>query len=431
MKTLLCAALGTALAVASLLGSAHAATEPKPPVAATAPVPVAPSEVITLAERVADYQLATLAAGLSPLKNAYDSPDPKGWVQGALFVGFRELAEHSDKDRYKTVLMARGQANGWQLGKRPYHADDHVIGQSYFWAAKNGAGPDALKPMQAIFDQVLAAPSNVDLKHYEYSAPGGAGCDTRWCWCDALFMSPPAWLEMAKVTGDKRYADFAIKEFWATTDYLYDPVEHLYYRDSRFFERRGPHNEKVFWSRGNGWVFAGLPLMLRQMDANDPERAKLIVIYKQMAAKLKTIQKADGYWAPSLLGDHASALPETSGTGFFVYGLAWGVENGILDRAEYEPAIRKGWAALTRAVHADGKLGWVQQISDRPEAGSFDDTQYYGVGAFLMAATAVADLDLKPAASAEATLPMARFTLNVQEGGALNDNVLKGGTFRP
>ena len=28
-------------------------------------------------------------------------------------------------------------------GPRVYHADDHVIAQSYLWAARNGAGPDA------------------------------------------------------------------------------------------------------------------------------------------------------------------------------------------------------------------------------------------------------------------------------------------------
>ena len=63
-------------------------------------------------------------------------------------------------------------------------------------------------------------------------------CLRRWCWCDALFMSPPAWVELSQQTGDPRYADFAMAEFWATTDFLYDPAEKLYFRDSRFFERR-------------------------------------------------------------------------------------------------------------------------------------------------------------------------------------------------
>jgi rhamnogalacturonyl hydrolase YesR len=106
---------------------------------------------------------------------------------------------------------------------------------------------------------------------------------------------------------------------------------------------------------------------------------------------LKTLQKPDGYWAPSLLAPEGSP-PETSGTGFFTYGLAWGVRHGLLDRAEFLPAIESGWAALSRAVSKDGRLGWVQQVSDRPENVSQEDSQFYGTGAFLLAASAVASL---------------------------------------
>jgi rhamnogalacturonyl hydrolase YesR len=73
-----------------------------------------------------------------------------------------------------------------------------------------------------------------------------------------------------------------------------------------------------------------------------------------------------------------------------VYGFAWGVNRGLLDAAEYRASIDLGWAALTRAVAKDGRLGWVQQVSDRPESVAESDTQYYGVGAFLLAASEVA-----------------------------------------
>ncbi len=360
-------------------------------VAVATPVSFKPAAVIALTEKVADYQIATLAGGWVPPKASWDTPDPKGWVQGALFVGLTDLADHSDKPIYKDLILARGEANKWELGKRMYHADDHVIGQSYLWAAAHGAGADVLKPMQARFDAILAKPSTVDLL---YPESGDATCTERWCWCDALFMAPASWMGLSKATGDPRYAEFAKKELWATVDYLYDPAEHLFFRDARFFQRRGPNGEKMFWSRGNGWVFAGLTRMLDVLPANDPDRPRIVALYKEMAVKLKSIQTNDGYWSPSLLAEPSHALPESSGTGFYVYGLAWGVRNGTLDRSEYVPAIRKGWVALTRAVHADGKLGYVQPVSDRPDSVGYDDTQFYGVGAFLLAGTAVADLKL-------------------------------------
>jgi len=68
------------------------------------------------------------------------------------------------------------------------------------------------------------------------------------------------------------------------------------------------------------------------------------------------------------------------------------VKNGLLDAQAYGPSIERGWAALARAVAKDGRLGWVQQVSDRPENVAETDTQFYGVGAFLLAASAVAAL---------------------------------------
>jgi rhamnogalacturonyl hydrolase YesR len=200
------------------------------------------------------------------------------------------------------------------------------------------------------------------------------------------------WLGLAAATGDQRYAEYAHAEFKATRDYLYDREEHLFYRDSRFFEQRGSKGRKLFWSRGNGWVFAGIARVLELLPASDPARPMYEGLFKEMAAKLRAVQKPDGYWAPSLLAAPGVSPAESSGTGFFVYGMAWGIAAGLLDRAEYEPVVRRGWRALERAVQAHGMLGWVQQVSDRPEQVAPSDTQFYGVGAFLLAGSAVRDL---------------------------------------
>ncbi|WP_082554620.1 glycoside hydrolase family 88/105 protein [Caulobacter sp. Root1455] len=396
MKPVVLPALALAMLIAPMASSPALAAPAKAPAAASAAVPYARADVMRLAEKVADYQLATMAAGYIPPNTSRDTADPKGWVQGALFVGLRDLADRSDNPAYRQAILARGLANQWELGKRFYHADDHVIGQAYLWASRHGGGPEAIAPLRQRFDAILTYPPKVGLEHAEYTDPRGVDCDQRWCWSDALFMAPATWFELSAVTGDPRYGAYARKEFAAVTDFLYDKDEGLYYRDSRFFTRRGPNGEKVFWSRGDGWVFAGLARVIPLLPPGDPDRVRMEAVFKQMAAKLKAIQKPDGYWSPSLLSDPAKSPPESSGTAFFTYGLAWGVKAGLLDRDAYEPAVRKGWSALTRAVHPDGKFGYVQPVSDRPESVSYDDTQFYGVGAFLLAATAMADLDLKP-----------------------------------
>ena len=98
------------------------------------------------------------------------------------------------------------------------------------------------------------------------------------------------------------------------------------------------------------------------------------------------VQGEDGYWRASLLDPDSRPNPETSGTGFFVFGLAWGINHGVLDRARYERAVTRGWSAMVEAVHPDGMLGWVQRIGDQPGATTANTTEVYGVGALLLQA---------------------------------------------
>jgi rhamnogalacturonyl hydrolase YesR len=349
------------------------------------------TEVLQLASRVADWQLAHLDGMHITTHMKEESRDARSWQQGAFWVGMTRLAHTSGEPRYRDAIFAQGRRNLWKPGDRVHHADDHVIAQSYLWAATHGAGKDVIAPIRGTFDAILADPPVVHLSFHYSKNYEEAQCLRRWCWCDAVFMSPPAWLELARQTREQKYRDYAMSEFWAATDFLYDPAEKLYFRDSRFFDRRDEQGRKLFWSRGNGWVFAGLANMLDPLPRDDPDRARLERLFREMAARLKSLQKPDGYWAPSLLALENSP-PETSGTGFFVYGLAWGVNRGLLDAAEYRPAIYRGWEALTRAVNTEGRLGWVQQVSDRPEQVNEADTQFYGVGALLLAASEVAVL---------------------------------------
>jgi len=202
-----------------------------------------------------------------------------------------------------------------------------------------------------------------------------------------LFMSPQTWIKLSLVTGDDQYMAYADKEFWATTDYLLDPEFNLYYRDSRYFTMREEAGNRIFWSRGNGWVYAGLVNILRILPQDHPSYPRYVQLYKDMSATIAGLQHDHGFWSPSLLDKNPNPVPETSGSGFMTYGLAWGLNNGHLDEATYGPVVRKGWKALVSAVGDDGKLGWVQPIGSAPDSVFETDSQLYGVGAFLLAAS--------------------------------------------
>ncbi|MGH7990129.1 MAG: glycoside hydrolase family 88 protein, partial [Limisphaerales bacterium] len=210
-----------------------------------------------------------------------------------------------------------------------------------------------------------------------------------WSWCDSLFMAPPAWVRLYAATGDERYMDFAVTNWWRTTDYLYDTNEHLYYRDSTFFKKREANGQKVFWGRGNGWVMGGLVRMLQYLPMNQPDRPRFEKLFKDMAAKIVSLQQPDGLWHSSLLDPANYPIKETSGSTFFTYALAWGVNQKLLDRAAYEPAVQKAWTALVGCVDARGKLTHAQPVGADPKKFNPDSTEIYAVGAFLLAGSEV------------------------------------------
>ncbi|MDN4500841.1 glycoside hydrolase family 88 protein [Alteromonadaceae bacterium BrNp21-10] len=347
----------------------------------------ADKQVIAIANTVADWQLQHRDS-VDYIRTYKDQTGlTKGWVQAAFYVGLTRWAHVTNNANYQQVLLQLAESNKWQLGPLTWHADDHAIGQIYL-ALPQGRLPKHYEPTQAVFDGIINYNASNSLEFLSNPDPQSEGtCQRRWCWSDALFMAPPVWAALSKVTGDEKYLNFGLKEYAATQDYLYDKELHLFYRDSRFFEKRSEHGNKIFWSRGNGWVFAGIPLLLEQMPESHPARATLLTLYTEMAARFKAIQTDAGLWASSLMDFEHQPLKETSGSAFVTFGISWGINQGILDKTEYLPVVQKAWPALVSAVDKDGKLGWVQQIGNAPDQVLASDTQYYGVGAFLLAAS--------------------------------------------
>ena len=351
------------------------------------------SGVDAIGDKVADWQLSKLGA-LDYFRTEHPGQrDPRAWHHGAFYVGLMNWADLPGNEKYIDALKEISAKNDWQLGRRLFHADDHVVGQLYLYLYEKERDPAMVAHLIEQFNQILVADPVGSLEFSGKHIRGvGRACQLRWCWCDALFMSPPAWIKLSLLTGDDRYMAFGDKEFWATNDYLLDSEYNLFYRDSRYFTRRDEQGNKTFWSRGNGWVYAGLVNILRMLPQDHPSYARYLDLYKSMSATIADVQRDNGLWSVSLLSADAYPAPETSGSAFMVYGLAWGLNQGHLEPARYGSAVRKGWAALVDAVGDDGKLGWVQPVGSAPDSVMASDSHLYGVGAFLLAASQVIEL---------------------------------------
>ena len=337
-------------------------------------------DIKTILKSVADWQINT------PLTHA-----PADWTNGALYAGMVEWAGIAGDNKYYEWLKDISVKCNWTYNPRKnplgrYHADDYCVGQTYIELYRKYRDKNMIRPMQEYFDQILKDPAKGDLKFVNTKDYWST---QRWSWCDALFMGPTVWAKMANVTGKKKYLDFMFKEYKASTDYLYDKEEDLYFRDSGYFTKKENNGTKVFWGRGNGCVFAGLPIIIRELPKKYEQKSYFETIFKEMALKLLKLQDSNGFWHASLLDPASYPNPEMSATAFFVYGFAWGINNGYLDKDTYLPGVVKGWKAMVSSVWPDGKVGFIQPIGSDPKTVTKEMTEVYGVGGFLLAGTEI------------------------------------------
>ncbi|MFY0599466.1 MAG: glycoside hydrolase family 88 protein [Cyclobacteriaceae bacterium] len=332
--------------------------------------PLTQDGIKNIMRQTADWQLA------NPRKI-----HPVNWENGALYTGIRALYELTEDQRYKDELINIGQAQKWKPMNDIFHADRLTIIDNWAWLYEQEKDPDMIDKSQWVLDIHLARNYK---KATDVRFKNNPNDMEWWTWCDALYMAPPSFVQMWKVTGEEKYLSYMDTQWWKTSDYLYSPKDSLYFRDDRFFDQISENGTNIFWSRGNGWVIAGLARILALLPEDYPGRDKFENQYSEMAHKLLSIQDEDGLWRVSLIDPEYLNIGESSGSSFFTYALAWGLNNGRLD-AKYKPQVEKAWKALCNNVNEQGRLGYVQQVAGDPYPFYEDQSHVYATGAFLLA----------------------------------------------
>jgi len=296
------------------------------------------------------------------------------WARAAFYAGIMSAYRATGDKKYLEQATRWANERQWKLGERPRHADDHALAQTYLELYLLKKDPEEIANTKAVIDAMMADPK-----------PGRED----WWWCDALFMAPPVLARLYAVTKDEKYLKYLDTMWWDTTAFLFDPEENLYYRDKNYIGKLSANGRKVFWARGNGWVMAGIVRVLQYLPKDHPSRNRYVELLQKMAEAVRKVQGTDGLWRPSLLDPLEAPSPESSSTGFFCYAMAWGMNNGILDRKVFSPTVQRAWSGLNSAVNPDGKLGWVQPIGASPASVTIEMNQEYGSGAFLFAGSEI------------------------------------------
>jgi len=323
-----------------------------------------PDAVRAAMRKVADWQTARVL-----------NEPSQDWTFAVLYLGMLSASETLKNPHYSDTVLHVAEHYRWTLGPRKAHPDDQAIGQAYLWLNRKHPKSRRIQPTRSQLDQLMNVPDDPN--------------SPVWWWCDSLFMAPPLWAGLAATTHDARYLAYMNHQWKVTSDLLWDPQEHLFFRDKSYFNKREKNGSKVFWSRGNGWVMGGLVRVLQSLPDADSHRSFYIEKLQQMAASVAKLQGPDGLWRAGLLDPQAYPLPEVSGSAFFVYAIAWGIDHRLLDTNVYGPVVARGWAGLEAHIYANGRLGCIQPVGEAPGAYNAGASSVFGVGAFLLAGSEV------------------------------------------
>lgn len=310
------------------------------------------------------------------------------WTRTVYYEGL--LAMYSIYPLEEYYEYALGWANfhewGFHRGTTTRHADNYSPGQIYL---------DLYKICPNDAEKIRKTRANIDMLTNTPQV-------NEWWWIDAIQMGGPIFAKMGHLTGEQKYFD----KLWAMYEYtrnehgdngMFNPKDGLWWRDQDFDPPyKEPNGANCYWSRGNGWVYAALARIMDEIPADEKHRADYLNDFLTMTEAIKKCQRTDGFWNVSLHDPNHFGGKETTGTSLFVYGLAWGINHGLLDKAEYLPIVEKAWHAMVKeAVHDNGFLGYVQGTGKEPKDGqpvtydSVPDFEDFGIGCFLLAGSEV------------------------------------------
>lgn len=307
------------------------------------------------------------------------------WTNGVFYSGLFSAWQTTRSGKIYDALMEMGSRTGWQPAHRWYHADDIAISQTYIDLYGIEKQDQMIRPTLDTLALFIERPYPV--KGWEI---------IKWWWCDALFMAPPTFVKLGNTTGNADYFKYNDIYFKECYNLLYNREERLFARALNYVpkgnadDKYEANGKRIFWSRGNGWVVAGLAKILSELPKDYPQRPFYEQLLREMLERIVALQPQDGLWRTSLLDPDSYPHGEVSGTSLFCYALAWAVNNGLLIEKSYRPIIEKTWTALNLCVKEDGCIGWVQPIGANPQKNFSEDSwEVYGTGAFLLAASEV------------------------------------------
>ena len=151
---------------------------------------ISTNNILKISKKVADWQL----------ENPKDT-SMGDWVQGSFVNGLLALGRLPGNQKYLQAVKQIGIHEKWGVIKTSHRANDHCTPQAWIEYYEMEKQPEMIASVKQELDRNMEIVSAQDddltfkTKNRE-----------KWSWCDALFMSPPTYARMGKVTGEQKYS---------------------------------------------------------------------------------------------------------------------------------------------------------------------------------------------------------------------------------
>ena len=318
------------------------------------------------------------------------------WKVGTYFTGVLEAYAATGNPKFYQAAKQWSEDRKWMIRGTPLFADNLCLGQTYVSLYLIDKNPEMIRDLKLKLEPYFSRDKIIKKEFYTKWTETERAFTGRnvWWWIDALYMAPPLFAQMYQATGEQRYLDQMHAFYWDVVDYLYDRDEKLLFRDLEYLNAKTPKGKKVFWSRGNGWVYGGLVHILDALPEKDPRRGDYLRLYRELTESILKYQAADGLWRTSLNEPEWLPAKESSGSSFFCYGLLAGINRGWLSREQHLGPALKAWSGLQGCLNEKGWMGHAQIEAERPGPAVADEYIDYTQGAYLLAAAELYKLNV-------------------------------------
>ena len=226
------------------------------------------------------------------------------WTRAVYYEGLMALYEIDPQQRYLDYTDRWADYHKWTArgSVNDTDADNQCCQQTYIDRYIQTGGKKDLNKVKENLDHQMST------NRVSY-----------WTWIDAIQMAMPVYAKYAKLTGEKKYLDYAMNSYKWSRDTLagglFNKKEGLWWRDKDYVP---PYKEQdgndCYWSRGDGWVYAALVRVMDIIGKKDKYYKELKKDFLLMSQAFASCQREDGFWNVSLVSPATYGGKEATGT---------------------------------------------------------------------------------------------------------------------